>query len=145
MSFGPHLILEAYDCCKEILSNHDILYNFLDNLPSQINMTKIIQPQIIKYSESPDPRWGYSGFVIIAESHIAFHGYPEDYFVTVDIFSCKNFDEFKTLQILKNFFQFSEYEHHIFKRGTHYPTNNKYVTEIINIERMATTSRSIDV
>ena len=146
MAYGPHLIMEVYNSPKEILINKELLYNFLDNLPSQIGMTKIIQPQIIQYSEPPDTRWGYSGWVLIAESHIIFHNYPEDNFITIDIFSCKPFDEQKTIQIIKNHLKFTEYEHHLFKRGTHYPDNNPdYVEAIVHIDRAATAARCVYV
>ena len=55
-------------------------------------MTKIMPPYVFRY-DSPDPReWGYTGAVIIAESHITIHTYPEKHFLAMDAFSCKPFD-----------------------------------------------------
>jgi len=60
-------------------------------------MTKIGGPYMFEY-QAPDPAYsGVSGLVVIAESHIALHTFPElDYF-TMDIFSCKNFDHEKAI------------------------------------------------
>jgi len=33
---------------------------------------------------------GWSGFVIIAESHISIHTFPARRFVSIDVYTCKN-------------------------------------------------------
>ena len=55
-------------------------------------MTKVTEPAVHTY-HGPQPQdWGVSGFVIIAESHISVHTFPDRGHVNVDIFSCKEFD-----------------------------------------------------
>lgn len=34
----------------------------------------------------------FTGFVVIAESHISIHTYPEKESITIDVYSCKDFD-----------------------------------------------------
>ena len=42
--------------------------------------------------ERAEQTYGYSTIAMIAESHIAFHTFPEQGFVTADVYSCKDFN-----------------------------------------------------
>src|SRR6185437_17066451 len=66
----------------------------------------------------PDPAYsGVSGLVVIAESHIAIHTFPElDYF-TMDIFSCKNFDHEKAIEYIRSAFDVEEMDRMLVQRG----------------------------
>src|SRR5258706_2803940 len=92
IGFGPHLMLDGYGCDKKKLQDLNLIYRILDELPSRIGMTKIMPPYVFKYSGLRPEDWGLSGFVLIAESHISIHTFPEKNFISVDIFSCKEFD-----------------------------------------------------
>ena len=133
--YGPHLIFEGYDSPTKLLGDRNLIRDFLDNLPAKIDMTKIIQPHILQYSAAPDPRWGVSGFVIIAESHIAIHTYPETNFCVIDVFSCKYFNESKVVELICEELEISDCEYHTFKRGAHYPTDVSETSRILEIER----------
>src|SRR5215813_12264498 len=80
-------------------------------------MTKIGGPYMFEY-QAPDPAYsGISGIVVIAESHIAIHTFPElDYF-TMDIFSCKNFDHELAIEYIKSAFDVSEMDRMLVQRG----------------------------
>jgi hypothetical protein len=52
--------------------------------------------------------YGYSAFVMIAESHISLHTFPEGEFMTFDCYSCKNFDEELALACLDECFLLAE-------------------------------------
>ncbi|MFH0927753.1 MAG: S-adenosylmethionine decarboxylase, partial [Candidatus Micrarchaeota archaeon] len=75
--YGPHLTMDMYGCDKERLSSVEFVSKFLDGLPAKIGMTKIIPPYVFKYEGIKPEDWGVSGIVLIAESHIAIHTYPE--------------------------------------------------------------------
>lgn len=47
---------------------------------------------------------GYSSFLMIAESHITLHSFPNSDFFTFDCYSCKCFDEQAVIETLKEFF-----------------------------------------
>src|SRR5690242_15319074 len=80
-------------------------------------MTKIGGPYMFEY-QAPDPAYsGVSGLVVIAESHIAIHTFPElDYF-TMDIFSCKNFDHEKAIEYIRDAFDVKEMDRMLVQRG----------------------------
>ena len=84
---GKHLVIEGFDCDREILGSEELCYRVLDQYPDEIEMTKIAEPQILKHLDPGDPEWGISGFVLIAESHIAFHTYPDRGYIALDVFS----------------------------------------------------------
>ena len=85
--FGPHLTIDGKKCDKEKLSDLTIVFKALDELPAIIGMTKIMPPYSILYKGVVPEDWGVSGFVMIAESHISIHTFPEKNYVFIDVFS----------------------------------------------------------
>jgi len=45
--------------------------------------------------------YGYSSFVMIAESHISIHTFPELRYASFDCYSCKGFDDLRVMEILE--------------------------------------------
>lgn len=85
-------MLDCYGCEKDKLNDVALVHNFLNSFPEKIKMTKVAEPQVFKYNAKNAGEWGVSGVVLIAESHISIHTFPEKEHVFVDIFSCKKFD-----------------------------------------------------
>ncbi|MFI5276756.1 MAG: adenosylmethionine decarboxylase [Ktedonobacterales bacterium] len=115
--FGPHLIIDGSRCNTRKLADRILVEQVLNDYPSAIGMTKIGGPYMFEY-QAPDPAYsGVSGLVVIAESHIAIHTFPElDYF-TMDIFSCKNFDHEKAIAYIKDAFDVEEMDRMLVQRG----------------------------
>jgi len=122
IGFGPHLMVDGYNGNFEALASVEAIANFLDTLPAEIGMTKIMPPYVFKYDGGDKPEdWGVSGFVIIAESHISIHTFPEKGYFSIDIFSCKDFDIPAALEIIKSFFGTEDLEVQTTSRGTEFP------------------------
>ncbi|HEX8981986.1 MAG TPA: adenosylmethionine decarboxylase [Ktedonobacterales bacterium] len=115
--FGPHLIIDGSRCNTKKLADRILVEQVLSEYPTAIGMTKIGGPYMFEY-QAPDPAYsGVSGLVVIAESHIAIHTFPElDYF-TMDIFSCKNFDHEKAISYIKEAFDVEEMDRMLVQRG----------------------------
>jgi S-adenosylmethionine decarboxylase len=115
--FGPHLILDGTRCDTRKLGDRILIEQLLSDYPAAIGMTKIGGPYMFEY-QAPDPAYsGVSGIVVIAESHIAIHTFPElDYF-TMDIFSCKNFDHEKAIAYIKDALDVREMDRMLVQRG----------------------------
>ena len=115
--FGPHLIIDGSRCDTKKLADRNIVEQVLNDYPAAIGMTKIGGPYMFEY-QAPDPAYsGVSGIVVIAESHIAIHTFPElDYF-TMDIFSCKNFDHELAIDYIKTAFDVQEMDRMLVQRG----------------------------
>jgi S-adenosylmethionine decarboxylase len=115
-----HLIIDGFGANRKMLESEDMIYDLLDRYPSQIGMTKVAPPQVFKYIGSKPEDWGISGFVLIAESHISIHTFPERRYVNIDIFSCKDFDSEYAIQELKAIFEFDEIQKYLLNRGLEY-------------------------
>lgn len=135
IGFGPHLMLDGYGCDKAKLQDLNLIYRILDELPTRIGMTKIMPPYVFKYSGLKPEDWGLSGFVLIAESHISIHTFPEKNFVSVDIFSCKHFDSEFASEYLKKTFGMSKVESTVLDRGTEFPKTLNGATHHVRAER----------
>lgn len=115
-----HLIIDGFGANRKMLESEEIIYDLLDRYPSQIGMTKVAPPQVFKYVGSKPEDWGISGFVLIAESHISIHTFPDRCYVNIDIFSCKDFDSEYAIQELKAIFEFDEIQKYLLNRGLEY-------------------------
>ncbi len=135
--FGQHLMLDGYGCNREKLADMELLYNFLDTYPSEMKMTKVIPPYVFSCEGKKPENWGYSGFVIIAESHISIHTFPEKNYLSLDIFSCKAFDIQKAIKHVVELFEIKEKEIRVLDRGAEFPHNFIYAAKIASIERAA--------
>ena len=119
--FGPHLTLDLYGCSKKKLKEVGFVYNFLDEMPGLVGMTKIMPPYTFSYSGLKPEDWGVSGIVLIAESHISIHTFPEKGYASVDIFSCNDFDTEAACDVIVSKLEAKTYEKNFFMRGRHFP------------------------
>ncbi|MBI4298593.1 MAG: adenosylmethionine decarboxylase [Chloroflexi bacterium] len=129
-----HLIIDGYGADYEKMQDVDLVYRFLDECPSSIGMTKITQPHVITYHGPKPEDWGVSGFVIIAESHISVHTFPERGYINIDVFSCKEFDSEAAVQEIRGVFSLSEMKVWTLERGLEYSEPDEAL-RIMNIER----------
>src|SRR2546428_14021496 len=135
VGFGPHLMLDGYGCDKTRLQDLNLVYRILDELPTRIGMTKIMPPYVFKYSGLRPEDWGLSGFVLIAESHISIHTFPEKNFVSVDIFSCKAFDADFASAYFKRAFEIEKVESSLLDRGTEFPKELNGASRLVRTDR----------
>ncbi|GBD10783.1 S-adenosylmethionine decarboxylase proenzyme [bacterium HR23] len=112
-----HLAIDGYTTHADRLASPEVVYRFLDTCPEAIGMTKITRPAVITYRGPVPEDWGLSGFVIIAESHISVHTFPDRYFVHVDIFSCKPFDHAKAQALTQEAFALGVVRTWLLERG----------------------------
>jgi len=119
-AFPVHLVVDGYRGDPAKLKDVDLIYRFLDAYPSEIGMTKVIPPQVYTYYGQTPEDWGVSGFVIIAESHISIHTFPDRGYVNIDIFSCKEFDPTPSLEDVKSTFSLPEVKVWTLERGLEY-------------------------
>ena len=112
-----HLVIDGHDVNPEILQNQSLISKFLEELPNKIGMAKLMDPQVNRYEGTNSQDWGISGFVIIAESHISVHTFPERKYINIDVFSCKNFDVEKTISQVKSYFKLENVKFWTINRG----------------------------
>ncbi|HZP56405.1 MAG TPA: S-adenosylmethionine decarboxylase [Dehalococcoidia bacterium] len=116
-----HVTIDGFGGNPALLADEAMVRDLLDRYPGEIGMTKISEPHVFEYhGEKPDD-WGVSGFVLIAESHIAIHTFPEHRQVWVDIFSCKGFEEDPAIDRIIAAFELESTRVHKLERGLEYP------------------------
>lgn len=79
---GKHVILDLYECKSQNLDNKEEIQQIL------LKTVKIGNGTIISYEFNKFEPYGVSGMVIIAESHVSIHTWPEYEYAAVDIFTC---------------------------------------------------------
>ena len=123
--FGYHLTLDFYGCPKSKLDNMEVCYDSLTACATKIGMKMLVPPFVIRApnNNKKDPG-GFSGFVIIAESHISVHTFVARGFVSIDTYSCKIFDKKVAVDHFREIFEPNEIEEHFINRGLKYPSNN---------------------
>lgn len=135
--FGHHLMVDAYTRFRENLENIDLIYEFLDVLPNRINMTKIMNPYVFYYDAKKEEDSGISGFVIIAESHISIHTFPNKNYLSIDVFSCKEFNTDLVKTYTYDLFDVHKMEVNELNRGLEFPRNINLVKNIVVQERLS--------
>jgi S-adenosylmethionine decarboxylase len=132
-----HLTIDGYGGDRERLSSEALIRSLLDTYPGAINMTKISQPFVMPYVGDKQEDWGVSGFVLIAESHIAIHTFPDRGYVWVDVFSCKEFETEGATDMIVEAFGLTSLTEHVLERGLEYPHSVRAARPIALGERLA--------
>ena len=124
--FGEHLTLDGYGGDPAKLDDKELVHHCLDRLPDLLGMSKLADPEVYfaPGNGGKDPG-GWSGFVVIAESHISIHTFPARKFLSADVYSCKTGMDISFLEeYFKDNFGLQEIETNFIKRGTKYPAEN---------------------
>ncbi|MEI7749606.1 MAG: adenosylmethionine decarboxylase [Candidatus Moraniibacteriota bacterium] len=126
MNFGEHLMLDCYGCDAERLNDESLVFRSLIELPERLGMSRLSEPYVFRAEDNAinDPG-GWSGVVVITESHISVHTFPKRKFVSIDVYTCKNGMDCESIKgYFTEIFGIGEIEEHFVKRGTRYPTHN---------------------
>ena len=81
-ALGRHLLIELQDCNKEVLNDLGFIQNAM--LAAAVDCGATVMGESF-HRFNPQ---GVSGVVIIAESHLSIHTWPEYGYAAVDIFTC---------------------------------------------------------
>jgi S-adenosylmethionine decarboxylase len=81
-ALGTHLLVELRDCNPDILKDLNRVKGAL------VSAAKEAKATIIDVSFHEFNPFGISGMVVIAESHLSIHTWPEYAYAAVDIFTC---------------------------------------------------------
>lgn len=111
-SAGLHLIMDAYVSNGSIFTKETIQELFA-KLVQALEMKMLAEPHIYEVSVDPEilkrvqetgnfeDEGGITGVVVISTSHMSIHCWPLQRFLSLDAFSCKNFDSNKAIQIIR--------------------------------------------
>jgi S-adenosylmethionine decarboxylase len=86
---GWHWLADLYDC-KRLPTDPGVLEEIL------VTAAKLAKATVVQSCFHRFSPWGLSGVVVIAESHLAAHTWPERDAMCLDLFSCSESIQAKT-------------------------------------------------
>lgn len=111
-SLGRHLLIELYDCNTRLLNQINEIEEILTDAAKMVGAT-IVETSFHHFSP-----YGVSGVVVIAESHITIHTWPEYNYAAIDVFTCDDSMAIdKITEFLSTKFKAKKYEQKLIKRG----------------------------
>jgi S-adenosylmethionine decarboxylase len=81
---GMEWIVEAFGCAAERLTSRAALAALVDEMMTTLRLAAVASPV---WHQFPGPG-GITGMVLLAESHLALHTFPEHGSVTLNLFCC---------------------------------------------------------
>lgn len=81
-ALGRHILCEAYGCDPEVLNDRQIVEQIMVDAALKTG-AEVREVAFHKFSPQ-----GVSGVVVISESHLAIHTWPELGYAAIDVFTC---------------------------------------------------------
>lgn len=111
-SLGRHLIIELYDCNPKNISDVKRVEEVM------LAATNAIRAKIVDTIFHTFTPYGVSGIIVIAESHLAIHTWPEYKFASIDVYTCgKKINPWRAYKILEKGFEAKSANAMEMKRG----------------------------
>ncbi len=79
---GRHILVEYYNCDENILNDHKLIEELMVTAAEKANATVV---ESVFHMFNP---YGVSGAVVISESHLTIHTWPEYGYASVDLYTC---------------------------------------------------------
>lgn len=111
-ALGIHLLIELCSCNRQKLDDMD----YLERIMAQA--AEVAGATVLKTAFQNFNPQGVSGVVVIAESHLTIHSWPEYGYAAVDIFTCgTKVDPWKAASFLKQELEAMDIQVKDFERG----------------------------
>jgi len=112
---GNHLMVDGF--ASGNLSSVKFIESFLKELTKEVKMNAISKPLIIDHIAKEETESGITGTIILAESSITIHTYPNKNWFCLDIYSCKEFEVKNVLKYLNKKLKIDNCKTKLLKRG----------------------------
>lgn len=111
-ALGRHILVEYYQCNQETMDNVELIRRLMLEA-AEVSGASIVKEVFHRFSPH-----GVSGTVVIAESHLAIHTWPEYGYAAVDLFTCGDeVDPWKGFKHLKAGFESQSHSATEMRRG----------------------------
>jgi len=109
---GRHMLLELYSCDEKVLDDLGTIEAFMKEA-ARVSGATIVESAFHRFQPH-----GISGVVVVAESHLAIHTWPEHGYAAVDFFTCgPGIDFWQAHNFLKQAFAAEDFEVREIERG----------------------------
>lgn len=111
-ALGRHILVELYDCNSSKIND----VKFVED--SLLEGTRLSKATIVSHNVHKFSPYGVSGVIVIAESHVTIHTWPEYGYAAVDIFTCgESIDPWVIQEYLQEAFESARVSSMEMKRG----------------------------
>lgn len=114
-ALGKHVLLELHQCPSDLLKTGHELESYLKAAAEKMGAT-VVTSNFHQFAP-----YGISGVVIIQESHLTLHTWPEHGYAAVDIFTCGEIDLEAGVNYLVEAFQAKRADWNLYERGKGLP------------------------
>ncbi|TCL62087.1 S-adenosylmethionine decarboxylase [Hydrogenispora ethanolica] len=108
---GAHVLADFWGCRFEKLNDAEFLMNCLRKAASSAKMT-VLGEESFKF----EPQ-GFTGLLLLSESHISIHTYPERGFAAIDVYTCGGGMTQKAIEFLKESLEPETVHQMVVRRG----------------------------
>ncbi|GAA5103837.1 adenosylmethionine decarboxylase [Wohlfahrtiimonas larvae] len=109
---GQHIILDLYGIKPTQLTHPELIESIMLNVAKALKAT-ILQSHLHHFGEN----LGVTGVLLLAESHMSIHTWPEEGFAAIDIFMCGDKDMNQAIQLFIQAFAPIQHDIKIIQRG----------------------------
>jgi spermidine synthase len=130
-ALGKHILVEYYQCSEKVLNDP----SFVEE--AMTSAAKLAGATIINSTTHHFSPWGVSCVVVIQESHLSIHTWPEFKFASVDLYTCGgSVDPWIGFKSLSKAFETTNYSVIEMKRGLrHMLPEATHLFEVEDIEK----------
>ena len=109
---SQHVLLDLYGCDVDLIDDTEYVRKTLVETAQKLNCT-ILKDTFHRFSPQ-----GVSGVLVIAESHLSIHTWPEQEFAAMDLFTCGDTSQLEAMpRILEKAFKAQRVDFKIYPRG----------------------------
>jgi S-adenosylmethionine decarboxylase len=99
-ALGRHVIIEYYGCPIEKLNGHDAIEEVM------VGAAKAMRATLVSVHFHQFNPHGVSGAIVISESHLTIHTWPEFGYAAIDVFTCGDvIDPWQAHRHMREYFQ----------------------------------------
>lgn len=119
--FGFQLLLDLYRCKPGACDDLGLCYDFLEKIVGVLRVEPQSPPYIFRTDASRFPdKAGLSGWIPLVESGIQLHTLTCKDFISIDVYSCREFECAPVEAFVRSYFQPKRMDAQFLKRGLDY-------------------------
>jgi len=119
--FGYQLLLDLYDCKKGACDDLGLCYDFLEQIVDVLRVDPQSPPYVFRTDAKRFPdKAGLSGWIPLVESGIQLHTLTPKDFISIDVYSCREFAIEPIVAFVRSAFAPKRIEHQFVERGADY-------------------------